>query len=88
MFLLLSSQLDEKSSGQNLLIKATSNEIDGVNFGLEDDLEGSRIVLLDLDEVVIRECLFNILLHGIEVAFDQIQRDVLDIVRNVLDFLN
>jgi hypothetical protein len=38
--------------------------------------------------VIVGEGLFNILLNCIEVAFDEIERDMLDIIGNVLDFLN
>lgn len=88
MFLLLSSQLDEKPPCQDLLIKAIPDEVDGIDFGLEDNFEGSRVVLLDLDEMEIGKGLFNILLHSIEVALDEIQGHVLYIVSNVLDLLN
>jgi hypothetical protein len=38
--------------------------------------------------MVIGESLFNILFDCIEVAFDEVERDMLDIIGDVLDFLN
>lgn len=88
MFLLLSSQLDEKSSGEYLFVEGVPDEVDGVDFGLEDDFERPRIVFFDFDEMKIREGFFNILLDGCEVAFDEVERDIFDLVIKALDALD
>lgn len=80
MFLLLSSHFDVEASGEYFFIKGVPNEVDGIDFGLEDDLKGSRVIFFDLDEFEIREGLFNIFLYCVEVAFDKIEGYVLDLV--------
>lgn len=88
MLLLLPSHLDVEASGEYFLIKGVPNEIDGINFGLEDDFKGSRVVFFDLDKFEIREGLFNIFLYRVEVAFDEIERYVLDLVREIFNLLD
>ena len=88
MFFLLSSHFDKKSSGENLFIKAISDEIDGVNFTFEDDFEGARVVLLDLDQMKVRESLLNIFFNCIEVALYEVQRHMLDLVAKGFDLVN
>lgn len=88
VLLLLPSHLDEEASGEYFLIKGVPNEIDGIDFGLEDDFKGPRVVFFDLDEFEIWEGLFNIFLYRVEVAFDDIEGYVLDLVREILNLLD
>ena len=55
MLFLLSSQLNEKSSAKYFFVECIPNEVNGVYLGLEDDLEGPRIIFFDFDEMKIRE---------------------------------
>lgn len=80
MLLLLPSHFDVEAPGEYFLIKGVPNEIDGIDFGLEDDFKGPRVVFFDLDEFEIWEGLFNIFLYCVEVAFDEIEGYVLDLV--------
>lgn len=88
MFLLLSSHLDVEASGEYFLIKRVPNEVDGIDFGIEDDFKGPRVVFFNLDEFEIREGLFNIFLYRVEVAFDEIERYVLDLVREIFNLFD
>lgn len=88
MLLLLSSQLYEKSSGEYFFVEWIPNEVDSIYLGLEDNLEGSRIIFFDFDEVKIREWFFNIFFYGSEVAFDEVEGDVLDLVWEIFDALD
>lgn len=80
MFFLLSAHLDEKSASEYFLIRPIFDKIDGIYAGFKDDFERSGIIFLDFDELEIGEGFFNILLNSIEVAFDQIKRDMFDVV--------
>lgn len=42
-------------------------------LGLEDQTKASGIVILNLDEIKVRECLGNVFRSGIEMAFDDVQ---------------
>jgi hypothetical protein len=80
MLFLLSAHLDKEPPCEYLFIEAVPNEIDGVNSSFKYNFEGSGVVLLDLDEMEVGEGLFNILLNCIEVALDEVERDMLDLV--------
>lgn len=73
VFFLLSAHLDEESSAQNFLIEFIPDEIDGVNFGFEDDFEGSGVIFFDFDEVEFREGFADIFFHCVKVALDEIE---------------
>ena len=88
MLLLLPAHLDEESASEYFFIRPIFNESDGIDAGFKDDFEGSGIVFLDFDELEIGECFFNILLNSIEVAFDQIKRDMFDIVCKIFDLID
>ena len=85
---LLSSHFDEESSVEDFLIVVISDEVDSVNFHFEDDFEWSGIVILDFDELEFGEGLFNIFFGGIEIAFDQVECDVFDILIKIFDELD
>jgi hypothetical protein len=72
-FFLLSSHFDKKSSSQNLLIKASPDEIDGINFTLKDNFIRSRVILLNFDKIEFRECFFHIFLHSVKITLDEIE---------------
>ena len=80
MLFLLPAHLDKKSASEYFFIRPIFNEIDGIDAGFKDYFERSGIVFLDFDELEIGEGFFNILLNSIEVAFDQIKRDMLDVI--------
>lgn len=80
MLFLLSAHLDKKSASEYFFIRPIFNEIDGIDAGFKDNFEGSGIVFLDFDELEIGEGFFNILLNSIEIAFDQIKRDMLNVI--------
>lgn len=80
MLFLLPAHLDEKSASEYFFIRPIFNEIDSIDAGFKDNFEGSGIVFLDFDELEIGEGFFNILLNSIEIAFDQIKRDMLDVI--------
>jgi hypothetical protein len=73
MLFLLSAHFDEKSSGKNFLIKASPDEVDSINFALEYDFEGTRIVLFNFDEIELRKSFLDIFLNSLEIAFDEIK---------------
>ena len=79
-FFLLSTHFDKKSSGQNFFIKGSSDEIDSINFALKNNFKWARVVLLNFDEVELRECFFYIFLHSLEIAFDKVEWDMLDLI--------
>lgn len=85
---LLPSHLDEEAPVADFFIEAVPDEVDGVDSGLEDDFEGARVVFFYFDELEVGECFFNILLDGIEVAFHQVEGDVLDLVVHQLDLVD
>ena len=89
---LLPAHFDEEPASEDLFVSTIADEVDGVDFGLEDDLERSGVVLLDLsgmgryfDELVVGEGLLDVLLDGIEVALDEVEGDVLDVIIEFLD---
>jgi len=84
----LSSHLNKKFPCENLLVTSGSNEIYRINFGLEDDLERARVVFFYFDEMELGECFFNILLNGLEIAFDKIEGDMFNVIRHVLNFID
>lgn len=88
MVLVLPTHLDEEASAQNLLVEFFFNEVDRIDLGFEDHFEGPGVVLLDFDELEIREGSFNILLCGVEVALDEIEGDMLDLIVKVFDVLD
>ena len=88
MLLLLSTHLNEESSCEDFLIRRVFDEVDSVNPGFKDDFERSRVVFLDFDEGEIGKCFFNILFNGIKVTFNEVEGDVLDILRKILDLLD
>jgi hypothetical protein len=88
MVFVLSAHLDEKPSVQDLLVELFFDEVDRIDLGLEDNLEGAGIVLLDLDELEVGEGSFNILFSCVEVALDEIEGDMLDVIVKVFDFLD
>lgn len=88
MLLLLPAHLDKKPPGKNFLIKAAPDEVDGINFALEDNFKRSRVVLLNFDELEVRKCFFDILLHCLEIAFDEIEWDMFNLIAQSFDLLN
>ena len=88
MFLLLSPHFDEKSSGKNFLIIAGSDEVDGIDFALEYDFEGSRIVLFNFDEIELRKCFLDIFLNSLEIAFDEIEWDMFYLIVQTFDLFD
>jgi hypothetical protein len=74
----LSTHFNKKSSGENFFIIMISNEVNGINFHLKYNLEWSRIVVFNFDKFKIWEGFFDIFLGCIEIAFNQIQCDVLN----------
>jgi hypothetical protein len=85
---MLSAHFDKKSSGQNLAVMTVADEVNGINPGFKYDFERSRVVLLNFKEGEFRKSFFNILLNGVEIALDEIERDVLDLIGEVLDLFD
>ena len=88
VLLVLTTHLDKETSGQNFLVELLLDEINGVDLGLKDDLKGTWIVLLDLDKLVVREGLFDIFFDSVEVALDEVERHVLNVIVKALYFIN
>lgn len=88
MFFMLSAHLDEETSGEDLLVELFFDEIDGINFGFEDDFEGSRVVFFDFDELIVGEGPFNIFFDCVEIALDEVEGDVFDIIIEALDVID
>jgi hypothetical protein len=88
MFSLLSSHFDEEAPIEYFFVEGAAYEVDGINSSFEDNLEGSRVIFFDFDEVVVREGLFNILLNCRKITFDQVERDVFNIILHTLDLVN
>lgn len=65
-----------------------ADEVNGVNPGFKYDFERPRVVLLNFEEGEFRKSFFNILLDGVEIALDEIERDVLDLIGEVLDLFD
>lgn len=80
VFLLLSSHFNEKSSTQYLFIETCSDEIDGINFAFKNDFERSRVILFDFDQMEVRKCLLNIFFNSLEIAFNQIEWDMFNLI--------
>jgi len=80
MFFLLSTHLDKKSASQYFFIRPIFDKINRIDAGFKDDFERSWVIFLDFDELEVGEGLFNILLNSIEITFDQIKRDMLNII--------
>jgi hypothetical protein len=85
MFFLLSPHFDKKSSCKNLLIKAGSDKVDGINFTFKNNLKRSRVILFNFDKIELRECFLNIFFNSLEVAFDQVKRNLLNLVTQSFD---
>ena len=85
MFFLLSSHFDEKSSRKNLLVKAVSDEVDGIDFTFKDNFKRSRVILFNFDKIELRKCFLNILFNSFEIAFDQVKRNLLNLVIQSFD---
>lgn len=79
-FFLLSSHFDKKSSCKNFLVKASFDEVDGVDFTFENNFKRARVILFDLDEMEIRECFLDIFFNCLEIAFDQVKRNMLNLI--------
>jgi len=88
MLFLLSTHFDEKSSGENFLIKAGPDEVDRVNFALEYDFKWSWIVLFNFDEIELRKCFLDIFLNSLEIAFDEIKWDMLYLIAQTFDLFD
>lgn len=72
-FFVLSPELSKESSGEYLSIEAITDEIDGVNFHLEDNFKRTRVVVLYLNKLEFRECFLYIFLSRSEIALDEIE---------------
>ena len=77
---LLSTHFNKKPSGEYFFIEAVSDEIDGVNPRLEDNFEGSWVVFFNFNQFKVRKGFFNIPFNSVEVAFDQIQGHIFNLV--------
>jgi hypothetical protein len=84
----LSAHLNVETSVQNFLIIALSDEVNSVDFHLEDNFKGSRVVVFDLDEFKVREGLLDVLLCGVKIALDEVESDVFDLLIEILYLLN
>ena len=87
-FFVLSSHLDKESASEYFFIELIADEVDGIDFGLEYDLKGARVVLFDFDEGEVGEGFFDIFLSCIEIALDQIEGDILNFVVEVFDLID
>jgi len=87
MFFLLSSHFDEKSSCKNLLVKAGSDEVNGINFTFKDNFKRPRVILFDFDKIELGECFLNIFFNCLEVTFDQVKRNLLNLVTQSFDLI-
>jgi len=84
---LLSSHFDEKSSCKNLLAKAGSDEVNGINFTFKDNFKRPRVILFDFDKIELGECFLNIFFNCLEVTFDQVKRNLLNLVTQSFDLI-
>ncbi len=73
---------------ENFFIVIIFNEFDSITFVFEDNIEWSLFVILYFDDLEFRECSFNILFSGVEIALDKIQSDMLDICIKTFYLLN
>ena len=88
MLSFLSSHFDEEPSVEYFPIIAISDKIDGVNSGLEDDLEGSFVIVFDIDKGELGKSFFDIFLDSIVVTFDKIEGDVLELIIEAFDLVD
>lgn len=85
---MLSTHFDKESPVQDFLVEASPDEIDGIDPHVENDLERAWVVVLNFDEVELRECLLHIILSGVEIAFNEIQRNMLDVIIKFFDLFD
>ena len=76
---------DEETAGEYFFIELLLNEVDRIDFCFKDNFKGSGVVLFDFDKVKPWEGLLDVLLDSAEVALDQVQRHVLNIIVQILD---
>ena len=86
--LLLSSHFDKESSVEDFLVVMVSDEVDGVNSHFKDDFEGSWVVIFDFDEIEFGEGFSDVVFGGIEITFDKVEGDVIEILIKVFDGLD
>lgn len=86
--LLLSSHFDEKSSGKDFFIVAVFDEIDSIDSHFEDDFKWSGIVVFDLDKFELWERFFDVFFSSVEIALDQVEGDMLNILIEIFDLLD
>lgn len=87
-FFMLSPHLDKEPAIEYFAVEAISDKINSINFHLEHNLKRSRVIVLNLDELKLGESFLHILLSGIEVALNEVEGNVLDIVIQGFDLIN
>lgn len=86
--LILPTEFDEEAAAHYPAAVLLPDEIDGVDFDLEDDLERARFVLFDLHKLVRRKGFLNVLLDGFKIALNEVQRDMLDVLVQPTDLID
>lgn len=82
---LLSAHFDEKPPVEDFFIVVVSDEIDSIDSHFEHNFKRSRVVIFDFDQIEFRESFSDIVFSGVEIAFDQVEGDVLNFLIKVFD---
>lgn len=85
---LLSSHFNEKSSGEDFFIVAVFDKIDGIDSHFENDFKWSRVVVFDFNKFELWKSFFDVFFSSVEIALDQVEGDMLNILIEIFDLLD
>lgn len=85
---MLSSHFNKKSSIKYFFVIRSLYEVNCIDSHFQNNLKRSWIVIFDFNKFEVWESLFNIFLSGIEITFNEIEGDMLNILIKIFNLIN
>lgn len=84
----VATHLNNGFAAEHVFVAALLHEVDGIDAKWQHNLEASGMVVLDLEEGELWKCSSDIILSGLEVALDEVERNMSNAVVKLLDGLD